>query len=182
MAPSAWAQSGNDAATSFIVNLGNAMVEIVNAPGTLEEKKRRIQPLIDGAVDIPGLAQFCLGRYWRVANAQQQARFVDMFHQVLVNNIAGKIGEYQGVSFSPTTTTQREGMFLVGTLIRRPNQQPNNVQWVVSTASGQPKIEDVVAEGTSLRVTQRSDYMAYLQRNNGNIEALLGAMQRMVGA
>jgi phospholipid transport system substrate-binding protein len=67
-------------------------------------------------------------------------------------------------------------------VINRPNQQPNNVQWVVSMASGRPQIVDVIAEGTSLRVTQRSDYASYLARNGNNVDALLTAMQRQVGA
>jgi phospholipid transport system substrate-binding protein len=177
--PRAWAQGDP---TSFVVTLGNQMAAIVNGPGTLEQKKQRMEPLIEQAVDIDSIARFVLGRFWRTATPQQQARFVQLFHAVLINNIAGKIGEFQGVTFTPTTTTQREGETLVGTVIRRPNQQPNNVQWVVSNESGRPRIVDVVAEGTSLRLTQRSDYASYLARNGNSIDALLAAMQRQLGA
>ena len=95
--------------------------------------------------------------------------------------MVGKRGECQGGSVTATTTTQRDGDSWVGTIIRRPNQQPNNVQWVVSTATGRPKIIDVVAEGTSLRLTQRSDYAAYLSRNNNDVNALINAMRNQVG-
>jgi len=71
---------------------------------------------------------------------------------------------------------------VVGTVIQRPNQQPNNVQWVVSTASDRPKIVDVQAEGVSLRLTQRNDYSAFLTRNNNNVDALLSAMRQQAGA
>ena len=177
--PRAWAQAGGGA-TNFIVTLGNQLAAIVNAPGGYEDKKRRLAPLIEQAVDIDGIARFCLGRFLRTATPDQQARFAQTFHAVLINNIAGKLGEFQGVTFAPTSTTQREGETLVGTVIHRPNQQPNNVQWVVSTATGQMKIVDVVAEGTSLRLTQRSDYSAYLTRNNNNVDALITAMRQQV--
>jgi phospholipid transport system substrate-binding protein len=36
----------------------------------------------------------------------------------------------------------------------------------------------VVAEGTSLRLTQRSDYASYLSRNNNNVQALIDAMRQ----
>lgn len=178
--PSAWAQGGDP--TGFVMALGNQMAAIVNGPGTLEQKRARMQPLIEQAVDINGIAQFCLGRYWRTATPQQQQRYLQLFHAVLLNNISSKLGEFQGVTFRPTTTSQREGDFYVGTIISRPNQQPNNVQWVVSMASGRPLIIDVIAEGTSLRLTQRSDYAAYLSRNGNDVNALLTAMQRQVGA
>ncbi len=179
--PSAWAQGGGDA-TGFIVSLGNAMSAVVNGPGSLDEKRRRLAPLIEESVDIANIARFCLGRFWRTASPEQQARFVQLFHAVLINNISSKMGEFQGISFTPTTTSQREGESVVGTVIRRPNQQPNNVQWVVGTSTGRPKIVDVVAEGTSLRLTQRADYAAYLSRNNNNVDALLAAMRQQAGA
>ncbi len=175
--PRVWAQD----ATGFIVNLGNQLAAIVNGGGGYDDKKRRLAPLIDQAVDVDGIAQFCLGIYWRRASPQQQAEFNRLFHAVLLNNIGGKLGQFQGVTFRPTTTSQREGDSVVGTVIQRPNQQPNNVQWVVSTASGRPKIVDVQAEGVSLRLTQRNDYGAFLSRNNGNVDALLAAMRQQVG-
>src|ERR1700709_944851 len=85
--PSAWAQD----ATGFVVSLGNAMAGVVNGPGSLEDKKRRLTPLIEQSVDIDGIARFCLGRFWRTATPEQQSRFVQLFHAVLINNIAGKL-------------------------------------------------------------------------------------------
>ncbi len=175
----ATAQSASDP-TGFVVQLGNQLTAIVNAQGPYDDKKRRLGPLIDAAVDVDGIARFCLGRFWRTATPPQQQEYLRLFHQVLLNNIFGKIGEFQGVTFKPTTTTPAEEGTMVGTLIQRPNQQPNNVQWVVSTAAGQPKIVDVKAEGTSLRLTQRNDYASYLTRNGGNIDALLSAMRQQV--
>jgi phospholipid transport system substrate-binding protein len=179
--PHAWAQSASTAdATAFVVKLGNDLISVVNGPGTYEEKKRRLQPLIESAVDVDGIARFCLGRFVRTATPDQLQIYTHLFHDVLINNITGKIGEFQGVTFRPTTTSQRDGETLVGTLISRPNQQPNNVQWVVVPVGGQLKVTDVVAEGTSLRLTQRADYAAYLSRNSNNIDALIAAMKQQV--
>ena len=168
---------GATGATSFIANLGTALTQIVNSPGTYEEKKRRLAPLIDQDVDTVAIARFCLGRYLRIATPQQQQEYMQLFRQVLLTNVFGKLGEFQGVTFRMTTTTQTDEGFIVGTLIQRPNQKPNNVQWVVSDTSGTPKIIDVKAEGTSLRLTQRNDYTSYLTRNGDNVGALLQAMR-----
>lgn len=181
--PKAWAQGGGAAeATSFMVNFGNQLVAVVNGSGSIEQRRERMQPLIERAVAVDEIGQFVLGRYWRIASAEQRQRFLQLFHAVLINNVGSKLGEFQGVTFRPTTTTPREGEYYVGTIIVRPNQQPNNVQWVVSMAGGRPQIVDVIAEGTSLRLTQRSDYASYLARNGNNVDALLTAMQRQVAA
>ncbi len=178
--PRACAQAAGNEATAFVLKLGTDLTAIVNGPGDADTKKRRLQPLIESAVDIDGVGRFCLGTFWRTATPEQQAEYLRLFHDVLVNNISGKIGEFQGVTFKPTTTSQREADTYVGTLISRPNQQPNNVQWVVEPVGGRPKIVDVYAEGTSLRLTQKADYSSYLQNNGRNVAALIDAMKRQV--
>lgn len=174
--PGAWAQAGD--ATGFVRQLGDELVAVVNGPGSVAEKRRRLDPLVEQSVDIDAIGRFCLGRFWNTATPQQRQEFQRLFHQVLLTNIAGKIGDFQGVRFAMTTTSQRDSGTFVGTTISRPNQQPNNVQWLVSNASGRPRIIDVIAEGTSLRLTQRSDYAAFISRNGNSVDALLDAMRR----
>jgi phospholipid transport system substrate-binding protein len=41
-------------------------------------------------------------------------------------------------------------------------------------------VVDVIAEGTSLRLTTRSEYSAVISRNGGRISALLDAMRNQV--
>jgi phospholipid transport system substrate-binding protein len=98
---------------------------------------------------------------------------------VLLNNISGHLGEYKGVSFTMTGSHAQGNDTLVGTIINRPNAPPANVQWVVRTG-GDPKVLDVVAEGTSLRLTQRQDYASYLTRHGENIDALIAALKRQL--
>lgn len=66
------------------------------------------------------------------------------------------------------------------TTVMRPNNPPANVAWVVGNGGGNPKIIDVIAEGTSMRLTQRSDYSAYLSRHNNNVQELIDAMRQQV--
>ena len=180
--PPALAQ-GVDAAqaTTLVQTLGSQLVAIVNGNGTAAEKQARVAPLMERDVDVDGIARFCLGRFGRAATPQQQQDYVRAFHKVMLSSITTRLGEFRGVTFAMTQTVQREGATLVGTRITRPNQEPAQVQWVVDQVDGQPKIVDLIAEGTSLRLTQRSDYGSFLSRNGGNLEALVAAMRRQAG-
>ena len=71
---------------------------------------------------------------------------------------------------------------MVSTVIKRPSQPPANVDWVVQQVGGAPKIVDVVADGTSMRLTQRSDYASFIVHNNESIQALLDAMKKQVSS
>ena len=71
---------------------------------------------------------------------------------------------------------------LVGTVINRPNAPAANVKWVVDTSAGAPKIVDVIAEGTSMRLTQRNDYASYLSQHGNSIDALIAALKKQLAA
>jgi phospholipid transport system substrate-binding protein len=169
-----------DAATSFIESTAKRLQDVVNGDAAVAQKQAELQQIIDQSVDVSDVARFCLGRFWRTATPEQQRDYLDLFHRVLMFNITSKVSDYQGVSFTMGRSAVREGDIAVSTTVVRPGNAPNRVDWIVSTASGSPKIIDIVAEGTSLRLTQRSDYASYLSRNNNNVQALIDAMKQQV--
>jgi phospholipid transport system substrate-binding protein len=179
--PPARAASASQA-SAFINNFALELTQIVNGPEPAAQKKAALGPVIDNNVDVAKIARFCLGRFWSTATPAQQTEYTQIFHQVLLNAISGHMGDYKGVSFTLTTDHPQGADELVGTVINRPNSPAANVQWVVDSSTGSPKIVDVVAEGTSLRLTQRSDYASYLEHHGNDIGALLAALHRQVAA
>jgi phospholipid transport system substrate-binding protein len=166
-------------ATTFIHKVGDELVAILNgSSGT--DKQAKLQELVNRVVDVDAVAKFCLGRYWRTATPDQQKQYLELFRQVLMRNLTGKIGDFQGVSYTLGRTTPRDDNFGVGMVVMRPGTANANVEWIVSMASGAPLIIDLIAEGTSLRLTQRSDYASYLARNNNSVDALLAAMRHQL--
>jgi phospholipid transport system substrate-binding protein len=176
----AFGQVPVDRASAFVKEIGDKLVAVVNGSESDRDKRAKLAKIIDSAVDVDGVARFCLGGFWRKASADQQQRYIELFHQVLVNNITAKLGEYRGVRFSMGRTQQRDENAIVSSVVERPNNPPTNVDWIISNPTSGPKIIDVVAENTSLRLTQRQDYASYLHRNNNDIDALINAMRQQV--
>jgi phospholipid transport system substrate-binding protein len=175
----AWAQ-GADKASVFVKTVGDKLVAVVNNPGSVSAKRTAMSEIINSAVDVDAIGRFCLGRYWRQASEDQQKRYLALFHEVLITNITSKLGEYQGVRFTMGRSRPQDEEAAVATVVDRPNNAPTNVDWIISNPSTNPKIIDVVAEGTSLRLTQRSDYASYLAHNGNNVDALIAAMKQQV--
>lgn len=176
----AWAQAAPDQAMAFIEKTSQELTGAVNGNGSTKDKAAALQAIIDRSVDVSAVGRFCLGRFWRLATPAEQAEYIELFHRVLVQNITGKVGDYQGVSIVVQKSAQREDGVAVTTTVNRPNSAPNRVDWLVNTESGAPKIVDVIAEGTSLRLTQRNDYAAFLSRNNNSVPALIVALKQQV--
>lgn len=166
-----------DRAVAFIKLTGDRILAGMRVAGTVDERRRALGPIIDNAIDVDGIAKFCLGRFWRTATPDQQKRYTALFHQVLIGNITSRLGEYQEVKLTIGRSQQRDENDIVSSVIERPNNPPTTVEWVVANATSAPKVIDVIAENTSLRQTQRNDYAAYLTRNNSDVDALITAMR-----
>jgi len=166
-----------DAAASFVDTMLRELLAIANGSGTLEAKRAALAKVVDARVNVEAVARFCLGRFWRTASAPQQAEFTQLFRRWLIRSVTEKVGEYQGVTYTMGKAARREADVAVATIVNRPGNAPNKVDWVVD-AEGPPRVIDVIAEGTSLRLTQRSDYAAFMSRNGNNVQALIDALKQ----
>jgi phospholipid transport system substrate-binding protein len=169
-------------ATSFIKTTGEELVAAINAAGApVAQRREQVAEVLRRAVDVEGVGRFILGRWWRQASPAQQQEYLQLFEQVLIRNLSARFGEYQGVRFGLGRTQQRtEDDALVTTVVERPNSAAFALDWRVAEVGGQPKVVDVIAEGTSLRLTTRSEYSSVISRNNGNVGALLAAMRNQI--
>jgi phospholipid transport system substrate-binding protein len=169
-------------ATAFVRDAGNDLVAAINDTRVdVTVRRERVAVVLRRAIDIEGTGRFILGRYVRQASPAELAEYGRLFDDIIVRNLSARFGEYRGVRFSLGRSQQRtEEDVLVNTIIERPNQPPFSLDWRVADVGGQPKVVDVIAEGTSLRLTTRSEYAAVIQRNGGRVAALLDAMRNQI--
>jgi phospholipid transport system substrate-binding protein len=168
-------------ATAFIQTTGDQLVAAINARGGVPQRREQVAQVLRRAVDVDGVGRFILGRWWRSATPEQQQEYLQLFEQILIRNLSARFGEYQGVRFSLGRTQARtEEDALVNTIIERPGNPAFGLDWRVAEIGGQPKVVDVIAEGTSLRLTTRSEYSSVITRNGGNVAALLTAMRQQI--
>lgn len=174
----ALADTNTDRATAFMTQMIKELTGAVNGPGSTADKAVALQQIIDKAVDVNGIGRFCLGRFWRTASPDEQKGYIELFHKVLVKNITSKVGDYAGVNIILQKTSARDEGVVVTTSVERTGNAPAKVDWLLSMDSGNPLVIDVIAEGTSLRLTQRNDYSAFLSSHSNSVTALLDALKQ----
>jgi phospholipid transport system substrate-binding protein len=175
-------------ATDVIRDAGNRLAALSRDSTSSDDKRRRLQAFLEDVVDVDGVARFCLGRYWRGATAAQQQDYLTLFRQVLVNTVSPHIKDYKqggnGIHVDIARGVRNGADIEVLTQVSgsSPDGKPFRVTWVLSTDTGRLRIVDIVSEGMSLRLTQRSDYAAFLKSHDGSVAALLQALRDQVGA
>jgi len=169
-------------ATTFVDKAGQDLVNAINDQRLNQAQRRdKVASILRTAIDIEGTGRFILGRYVRQASPAELQDYLKPFDEIIIRNLSSRFGEYRGVKFSLGRSQQRtEEDALVSTLVERPNTPSFTLDWRVAEINGQPKVVDVIAEGTSLRLTTRSEYAAVIQRNSGRVASLLDAMRGQI--
>ena len=169
-------------ATAFVDRAGQDLVNAINDPRLNRTQRRdKVASILRNAIDIEGTGRFILGRYVRQASPAELQDYLKLFDEIIIRNLSSRFGEYRGVKFSLGRSQQRtEEDALVSTQVERPNTAAFTLDWRVADINGHPKVVDVIAEGTSLRLTTRSEYAAVIQRNGGRVAALLDAMRGQI--
>jgi phospholipid transport system substrate-binding protein len=182
-APAGAADKSPDEAKAFIQNLAQQAITTV-AQRDLSDSDRndRFRRLFVASFDLPQISQFVLGRYWRSATPEQQQEFIKQFQEMQVLNWAQRFKDYKGENLQVTSAAKDgDKVFTVDSVINHPPAQPMPVQWKVhQTDDGQLRVSDIVVEGVSMAITQRSDYNSMLQGNGGKIDGLLTALRTKV--
>ncbi len=165
--------------SAVITNLGNQALEVLGRNVNPNERVVRFRQLFSEDFDVPGIARFVLGRYWRVATPQQQQEFVGLLTNYIALAYSDRLAEYSGETLKVTGSRAAPDGSLVSSEIVRPNgAPPARVDWLLTEHDGAYKISDVIVEGVSMAVTQRSEFASVIQRHGGQVEGLITALRQ----
>jgi len=176
------AAAAADPAT-VITSLGNQALEALGKNVDPTSRVARFRHLFSEDFDVPGIARFVLGRYWRVATEPQQQEFVKLFADYIALAYSNRLAEYSGETLQVTGSRPAPDGSVVSSEIVRPNgAPPAKVDWLLTQHDGVYKISDVVVEGVSMAVTQRSEFAAVIQRNGGQVQGLITVLRQKTEA
>lgn len=147
------------------------------------EKEQRFRELFNENFDVPAIGRFVIARYWRTASEADQAAFLEVFEDAMVQRFLPLLAENSSERFqigSVALDGNSDNMAMVDSRIDRAQGEPYRVAWRVREKDGQFKILDIVAEGVSMAITLRSEYGSVLKNNGGQLPPLTEALREKV--
>lgn len=146
---------------------------------TYEQRKAEFSTLLDQRFDMKAIARFAMGRYWRAATKEQRADYFKLFHTMVLEVYSRRFSEYAGQSIQVTNArAEGEKDVLVSSLIKDESGGPDiRLDWRLRYKDGQFKVIDVIVEGVSMALTQRSEFASVIQRGGGEVGVLLAHLE-----
>ena len=165
-------------AVAFMNQLWDRAVILLNNKTDAAIRMARFRELFRADFDCPGIAQFVLGRYWRNASREEQQEFVKLFEDYIVFVYTARLSNFGGETMEVRgNRSDGDGVIVSTDMISPGRTTPLRIDWRLVSANGFYKISDVIVEGISMAVTQRSEFAAVVQRNGGQIRGLLALMR-----
>lgn len=138
-----------------------------------EQKKREFAKLLNDTFDMKTIGRFSLGRYWRVSTAEQRREYLDLFNDMVIQVYSDRFSEYSGQTFETSGHRRESEKDTIVTSYVSDDKTKVQVDWRVRHKNGHYKVVDVMVEGVSMSMTQRSDFSSVIQRGGGNVSVLL---------
>jgi phospholipid transport system substrate-binding protein len=172
-----------DGPVEVLRGMSDHVLEIIKHDPSILDDKARLRAIADQVVipniDFIALSQSVLGITWRQATPEQRQVFEREFRSLLMNTYLNSISraDYQGQSIkylplrNPPTGDRAE----VDAEIEQPNGPLIHAQFRMYRRDGAGwKVYDVVVEGVSLVITQRSSFSSIIRdKGLGGLIALL---------
>ena len=171
--------NANKLVTQMMVEVESILAKDINDNTA---RRENVSALFDRYFDLPTIAKFSAGPYWRAANSVQKTAYETAIRDVIIGTVVRNFDQLSGLKFT-ATSSQAKGTQLVlvsGTFTDINQQQPPiMVGWRVITAdNASPLILDVEIENISMLVTQKQENIAIIRKNEGKFSALIDAMKQ----
>lgn len=169
-------------AKAYVSNVAQQAVDTIDAThsGKLnnDQAKQKFRAILNSSFDIPTIAKFTLGRYWRTATADQQTEFTRLLKTVILNKYADRLLESSDNKFQVGEAGALNDRDYKVAMTVTPKGKPQvSFVWRLRKGGSGFKIIDLAVEGVSMSVTHRTDFANTIEREGGNVQALIDALK-----
>ena len=135
-------------ADDFIRAAGEKTFQSLGKELSEEERMMQFRKILLETFDLPTIARFTLGRYWRIASKKQRADYVDLFEEFIVQAYSHRFKDLSGQTFEVKNSHEinsRDQLVLSEIKINQ-GKPPVRVNWRVRLRDDAYRVIDVVVD------------------------------------
>jgi phospholipid transport system substrate-binding protein len=192
-APAAYA-ARNTAAEQYVQeNAAEALATLGNRSTSVSQRRATFNTLMTRFSDMPRIANFVLGRYGASlrSDAALRAEWTRTFQDYAIAVYEDRLGRLSGSTVRVTGSTERvagRDVIVTSELLPQGGGRATTVQWRILRSSDNAawKVVDVslLIDGNQIWLAQQQqrDFLAQLDRSNGDIRGLMTSLRTSTAA
>jgi phospholipid transport system substrate-binding protein len=168
-----------DAASSLVNRVVADVQGIIDSGRSESAMIREFERIFRDYGDVPTIAASVLGPPARTASPAQMSAFAASFQSYMARKYGRRFREFIGGQISVTGARSTSRFVEVSSQVRLPGRAPFMIDWRVWDRSGQSRFIDILIEGVSLVISERSEIGAMLDARGGSIDRLSSDLQSL---
>lgn len=173
------AKADDKAVEDFVNTLSNTTLQQLSAQQSDADRVAKLKPILEQYFDMPAIAKYVLGGYWRKATPQQQQDFVAAFTDYVSVTYGKRFGQYSGQQMQiKRVHDEGDGNATAFTIVQANGQDPLRVDWIIDTVDNSFHIRDLRVEGLSIADTHRQEFASVIQNNGGDVQKLIDILHQ----
>jgi phospholipid transport system substrate-binding protein len=177
--PSIGAAQSLQAATDLVQRAVDAIISTISSGRSESAMIREFERILDRHADVAIIARSVLGPTARTISRAQLNAFTDAFSGYMARKYGRRFREFIGGQITITGARPVRNFYEVITTVNMPSGSSFELSFLVSNASGQYRIFNLVLEGVNMMISERNEIGALLDRNGGNVDALTAELRRL---
>lgn len=184
-APDAHAARNGDA-ERYVQENADAALRALGSQGSATQRRQTFYRLMAEFADMPRIANFVLGRYGTQLrnDATLRSEWTRTFQEYAIAVYEDRLERFSGSAIRVTGSVERvpgRDVVVTSEIQPRTGGRPTRVQWRLLRSGDVWKVVDVslVIDGNEIWLAQQQqrDFLAALDRNNGDIRRLMADLQ-----
>ena len=151
---------------------------VINSGRSEAAMIREFERIFSRYADVDIIARSTLGPASRRASDAEMRAFVEAFRGYIARKYGKRFREFIGGRIEVNGVRQVKSWHEVKSTVYLRGESPFEVLFLVSDRSGQDLFFDMVIEGVSLRLSERTEIGAMLDANRGKIDGLIADLKR----
>jgi len=167
----------------FISEIVEETKKILVASNSKEFKTKKLREIAKETVDIKGVGFYSLGKYRKELSEEQIDKYLILFEKYFIKTFAARLTDYSDPKINVLSAEIKNDKYtIVKSFLIPTDVKPGiKIDWRVYTKDpNKPLIRDLIIEGLSLARTQKEEFAAVIESNNGDVTKLFTTLEEFI--
>jgi phospholipid transport system substrate-binding protein len=165
-------------ARALVDQVASEINSVISSGQSLSGMISSFEAIFRRHADVDLIARSTLGADANRASPAQMAAYSEAFRGYIARKYGKRFKEFVGGQIEVLGVAQVKSWHEVQARVKMTGEAPFDVRFLVSGRSGRNLFFDMVIEGISLRLSERTEIGSMLDRRQGNIDALISDLRQ----
>ena len=170
-------------AKQFIFEIVTETKKILNSNLDKDSKSKQLEEIALKTVDIKGIAYYTIGNYRKKLEGETKQKYLNLFEKYFLKSFTSRLTDHSNPKIEVLEAEVLNSKYTIikSVLLATAERPEVKIDWRVYTKDpNRLLIRDLSIEGLSLARTQKEEFAAILESNNGELSALFAKLEEFI--